>query len=228
MRWHKAAVGICLTMYVFPGLFVPHLCTVYLYELFVFSTERQKYVWNGKDNLNIHYQKDCWDSEHAVLRYSSPGRAEGKRVESHTKFTVILILIPFLWSSYIQNSSSSRGDNSMRRWRWWWGRWWECPLKDSWLISFWLRGPYGEAEATGWLLRLEHMSYKFPENCIFLDSWRRDSQTAAASSGQPAMATLAQSWNSSHDLKKKKRNNETEEEMWGRLGRLYEAKKLFA
>ncbi len=120
--------------------------------------------------------------------------------------------MPFLWGCYIQNNSSSRGDSSMRRWRLP-ARWSARPLKDSWLISSWLGEPCGDTEATGWLLRLEHMSYRFPENCIFLDSWRRDSQTAAASSGQPAIATLAQSWNSSHDLKKRrgmlKRNEDT-------------------
>lgn len=80
------------------------------------------------------------------------------------------------------------------------------PLRDSWLIASWLDEPRGGAEAPRCLSRLEHMSYRFPENCIFLDSCRRDSQTAAASSGQPAIAALAQSWNASHDLKTRGRS----------------------
>lgn len=139
-----------------------------------------------------------------------PWQSRGKkRVKSlwtcrrkNTQSLHLFTLVPFLWGSYTQNNNSSSGDKSMRRWRQP-ARWWARPLKDSWLISFWLGEPCGATEATGWLLRLEHMSYRFPENCIFLDSWRRDSQTAAASSGQPAIATLAQSWNSSHDLKKR-------------------------
>ena len=63
----------------------------------------------------------------------------------------------FFWGSYIQNSSSSRGDSSTRRWRQP-ARWSARPLRDSWLISSWLDEPRGETEATGWLLRLEHMS----------------------------------------------------------------------
>lgn len=120
----------------------------------------------------------------------------------NTQSLHLFTLVPFLFGSYIQNNNS-RGDNSIRKWRQP-ARWWARPLKDSWLISLWLGEPCGETGATGWLFRLEHMSYRFPENCIFLDSWRSDSQTAAASSGQPAIATLAQSWNSSHDLKQRR------------------------
>ncbi|TNN64200.1 hypothetical protein EYF80_025568 [Liparis tanakae] len=107
--------------------------------------------------------------------------------------------------SYIQHNSSSRGASSTRR-RAMGAGWSARPFRDSWLIS---NEPRGETEAAAaaaaWSSRLEHMSYRFPENCIFLDSWRRDSQTAAASLGQPAIAALAQSWNSSHDLKGKER-----------------------
>lgn len=137
-------------------------------------------------------------------RVKSLWNCEGNKytvyIYSHTSCFLAVVYIQN-WSS--SSSSGSRGDRSRRssglpkRWR-------ASPLKDSWLMSFWWAEPRGEAEAAGWLLRLEHMSYRFPENCIFLDSWRRDSQTSAASSGQPAIATLAQSWNSSQDLEESK------------------------
>lgn len=149
----------------------------------------------------MRYQKDCWASEHAVEKRLKSLWSGRKNTQSLHLFT----LVPFLFGSYIQNNNS-RADNSIKKWRQP-ARWWACPLKDSWLISLWCGEPRGETGAPGapgWLFRLEHMSYKFPENCIFLDSWRSDSQTAAASSGQPAIATLAQSWNSSHDLKQRK------------------------
>ena len=117
------------------------------------------------------------------------------------KYTKFIYIHTRLWGSYIQSDSSTSEARSMRRWTQP-PRWSVHALRDSWLISSLLWGPCGDTEATGWRLRLEHMSYRFPENCIFLDSWRRDSQTAAASSGQPAIAMLAQSWKSSHDLKK--------------------------
>lgn len=123
--------------------------------------------------------------------------------KKNTQSLYLFTVVPFLWGIYIQNTSRSRGDSSTRSWRQP-ARWSARPRRDSWLMSSWLGEPCGDTEAAGRLLRLEHMSYRLPENCIFLDSWRRDSQTAAASSGQPAIATLAQSWNSSHDLKKRR------------------------
>lgn len=97
--------------------------------------------------------------------------------------------------NYIHGNSSIDKQKKVKRLKWaklWLAR----PFSDSWLVSSGL----WESEAD-WL-RLEHISYRFPENCIFLDSCLRDSHTAAASSGHPAMATFAQSWKSSQDLQR--------------------------
>lgn len=96
---------------------------------------------------------------------------------------------------YIHGNSSSTGKQKVRKVRL---LWLARPFNDSWLVSSGL----WESEAAADWLRLEHISYRFPENCIFLDSCLRDSHTVAASSGQPAMATFAQSWKSSQDLQK--------------------------
>lgn len=83
-------------------------------------------------------------------------------------------------------------------------KWVAFPFSDSWLVSsgFWV--PASAADS----LRLAHMSYRLPANCIFLDSCLRDSHTTAASLGQPAIAKFAQSWNWSHDLQQVKFTND--------------------
>ena len=77
-----------------------------------------------------------------------------------------------------------------------------CPFSVSWLVWSVVGGLWGAGTVLGArVVRLAHMSYRFPENCVFLDSCLRDSQTAAASPGQPSKALLAQAWNAFQDLK---------------------------
>lgn len=113
-----------------------------------------------------------------------------------TKPVSIVVYVLNIWvlrCDYIHGNSSSTGKQKVRKVRL---VWLARPFNDSWLVSSGL----WESEAAADWLRLEHISYRFPENCIFLDSCLRDSHTTAASSGQPAMATFAQSWKSSQDL----------------------------
>lgn len=117
-----------------------------------------------------------------------------------TKPVSIVVYVLNIWTlrwvlkcDYIHRNSSSRGKQKVRKVRL---VWLARPFNDSWLVSSGL----WESEAAADWLRLEHISYRFPENCIFLDSCLRDSHTTAASSGQPAMAKFAQSWKSSQDL----------------------------
>ncbi len=117
-----------------------------------------------------------------------------------TKPVNIVVYVLIIWTlrwvlrcDYIHGYSSSTGKQKVRKVKL---AWLARPFNDSWLVSSGL----WESEAAADWLRLEHISYRFPENCIFLDSCLRDSHTTAASSGQPAMATFAQSWKSSQDL----------------------------
>ncbi len=117
-----------------------------------------------------------------------------------TKPVIIVVYVLNMWTlrwvlrcDYIHGYSSSTGKQKVRKVKL---AWLARPFNDSWLVSSGL----WESEAAADWLRLEHISYRFPENCIFLDSCLRDSHTTAASSGQPAMATFAQSWKSSQDL----------------------------
>lgn len=77
-----------------------------------------------------------------------------------------------------------------------------CPFRVSWLVCSEAEGLWAAGTAVGARVeRLAHMSYRFPENCAFLDSCLKDSQTAAASPGQPLRAELAHTWNAFQDLK---------------------------
>lgn len=128
------------------------------------SLSGREYSWNGTEVQKCVIKRTVRPSQHAIrnMQPLAEQRKKQRKVyglgerEYYTKF-YLFTLVTFLQSSYIHRSSSRRGASSSR------GRrqpagWSARPLRDSWLISSWLREPWREMESAGWLFRLEHIS----------------------------------------------------------------------